>query len=175
MSLDKEERFLGLLERHKGILYKVASVYCGFRDDRVDLIQEITIQLWRSFDRFDGRCAFSTWMHRVAINVAISFHRGRLRRNRDTLPIDELKDEVHAADRHLDSLGDDIRRLYQLIGELDDMSKAVILLYLEGHGQDEIAEMTGITTSNVSTRIHRIKQRLQRDFEAREETKGKNR
>ncbi len=173
MNSDKEKQFLDLLARHKGILYKVANVYCGFRDDRADLIQEITIQLWRSFDRFDERCAFSTWMHRVAINVAISFHRGT-RRREDALALDDLRDEVREADRHLDALGDDIRRLYQLIGELDDINKAIILLYLEGYGQDEIADTVGLTTTNVSTRVNRIKQRLQRDFDA-PETKGTGR
>lgn len=166
MTSENEKRFLELVNRHKGILYKVANVYCGRRDDRADLIQEITIQLWRSFERYDARLAFSTWMYRVAINVAISFHRGSLRGTKETVPLEDIERDLKAADRHLDSLGDDIRRLYQLIGDLDDLNKAIILLYLEGHGQDDIAETVGITVSNVSTRINRIKQKLQRDFDA---------
>ncbi|MEO8500205.1 MAG: sigma-70 family RNA polymerase sigma factor, partial [Vicinamibacteria bacterium] len=67
------DRFLSLLDEHKGIVYKVARVYCRRPEDRPDLEQEIVIQLFRSFGSFDGRSRFSTWMYRVAMNVAISF------------------------------------------------------------------------------------------------------
>ncbi len=70
-----EERFQNLLEEHKKILYKICNLYCKNRDDREDLAQEIAIQLWRSFPSFDERCRFSTWMYRIALNVAISFYR----------------------------------------------------------------------------------------------------
>lgn len=165
-SSSREHQFLERLDRHKGILYKVANVYCGDREDRADLIQEIIIQLWRSFDWFDGRAQFSTWMHRIALNVAISFHRGTTRNRRETLPIEDFELDLGAADRQLESEGDDIRRLYQLIGQLDDINKAIILLYLDGHGHDDIAEAIGITTTNVATRVNRIKQKLQREFDA---------
>src|SRR5689334_15589909 len=72
---EQQERFQTLVDQHKKILYKVCNSYCRNRNDREDLAQEIIIQLWRSFGRFDGRCRFSTWMYRIAINVAISFYR----------------------------------------------------------------------------------------------------
>jgi RNA polymerase sigma-70 factor (ECF subfamily) len=169
----REREFLEAIARHKGILYKVARVYCGLRDDRADLIQEIIAQLWRSYDRFDGRCSFSTWMCRVAINVAISFHRGTMRRPQDTVSLEDFERDLKSADARLDALGDDVRRLYQLIGELDDLNKAIILLHLEGYEQRDIAETVGITATNVSTRINRIRQKLRRDFDGGTKIKGK--
>src|SRR5258708_35393151 len=72
---ESQERFQSLIEEHRKILYKVCNSYCRNRDDREDLAQEIVIQLWQAFAGFDGRCRFSTWMYRIALNVAISFYR----------------------------------------------------------------------------------------------------
>lgn len=164
------QEFLIQLEKHKAILYKVANAYCSRREDRGDLIQEIVIELWRSFERFDGRAAFSTWMHRIAMNVAISFYRGESRRIRDALPIEEFGMDLTAADNVMDSQSEDLHALHQLISKLDEINRALILLYLEGYPQEEIAEMVGISPSNVATRINRIKQKLQQDVAAAEET-----
>ena len=90
MSPPEEARFLSLLQEHRSILYKVAFGYCRDRDDRSDLVQEMAIQLWRSYGRYDGRVKFTTWAYRVAMNVAISHFRGEKRRIRDTLPFDEV-------------------------------------------------------------------------------------
>ena len=159
------DRFLALLEEHKSILYKVAFTYCRQPEDRRDLIQEMTIQLWRSFGRFDGRAKFTTWMYRIAMNVAISFYR-RERRHHRNVPIEESGLDLAAADRVMDESGEDLRALHRLIARLDEMSRAIILLYMEGYPQDEIAGIIGITSTNVATRIHRIKHRLQREAEA---------
>jgi RNA polymerase sigma-70 factor, ECF subfamily len=159
------DRFLALIEEHRKILYKVAFTYCRQPEDRRDLIQEMTIQLWRSFDRFDGRAKFSTWMYRIAMNVAISFFR-RERRHHRNVPIEESGLDVAAADRVMDESGEDLRALHRLIGRLDEMSRALILLYMEGYPHEEIAGIIGISSTNVATRIHRIKQRLQRETEA---------
>lgn len=158
-----QDRFLGLLEEHKRILYKVAYAYCRQREDRPDLMQDMTVQLWRSFGRFDGRVKFSTWMYQIAVNVAISFYRRERRRVRDAVPIEESGLDIAAADRVMDESGEDLRTLHRLIGRLDEMSRAIILLYMDGYPHDEIAGIIGISSTNVATRIHRIKQRLQRE------------
>ena len=85
-----QERFQILVEEHKKILYKVCNSYCRNRDDRDDLAQEIIVQLWRSFGKFDERCRFSTWMYRIALNVAISFYRRESTRTRYV-----ISDEQH--------------------------------------------------------------------------------
>lgn len=161
-----QDRLLALMENHKGILYKVANAYCRDPDDRGDLIQEIIIQLWLSFGRFDGRTQFSTWMYRIALNVAISFYRSERRHVRDAVPIETPGLEIGVADHMLEDAGDDIRTLYQMIGQLDELNRALILLYLDGYSHDEIATIIGITPTNVATRINRIKQKWQRELAA---------
>ena len=102
------------------------------------------------------------------MNVAISAHRGSARRIVDALPIDEFGMDLAAADRELASGDDDLHALHQLIATLEPINRALILLYLEGYGQDEIAEMIGLSATNVATRIGRIKQQLQREHAAAE-------
>src|ERR1017187_3371389 len=84
----QQERFQTLVDQHKKILYKVCNSYCRNRDDREDLAQEIIVQLWRSFGSFDERGRFSTWMYRIALNVAISFYRRENARTRYVLSDD---------------------------------------------------------------------------------------
>ncbi len=167
-AIRSDDVFLAELRRHKSILYKVANAYCSRREDRGDLIQDITIELWRAWPRYDRAQPFAAWMQRIAINVAISFFRGESRRIRDALPIDDFGMDLAAADRVLDAEGDDLRALHQLIGRLDEVNRALILLYLEGYSQDETAAMLGLSATNVATRINRIKQKLQRDYAAQE-------
>jgi RNA polymerase sigma factor (sigma-70 family) len=169
MSPTDETRFLALFHEHRAILYKVAFGYCRNREDRVDLVQEMAIQLWRSFGRYDGRVKFSTWAYRVAMNVAISHFRGEGRRIRDTLPFNELAHELAADDPLAEEAGDNMRVLRRLIDGLDELNRALILLYLEGHTSEEIAEIVGISPGNVTTRMNRVKNELQRGF-ARLET-----
>lgn len=162
-----QDRFVLLLEQHKRILYKVASSYCRNVADRHDLTQEIIIQLWLSFGRYDEQYRFSTWMYRIAMNVAISFYRSESRRTRDTLPFDEPVLEIAAPEPD----SDDIRQLRRFIDELDELNKALIILYLDGNNHATIAEVLGISATNVSTKIGRIKERLRRDFETKGERK----
>lgn len=161
-AIAQQERFLALVEEHEKILFKVASSYCRNPEDRRDLIQEIVAQLWRSFGRFDDTYRFSTWMYRIAMNVAISFYRSQSRRTRGTVPIEESGLDLIAAEP--EELSDDIRLLHQLIGQLDELNRALIILYLDGNSYDTIAEILGISTTNVATKISRIKERLRRDF-----------
>jgi RNA polymerase sigma-70 factor (ECF subfamily) len=162
------ERFVRLLEEHKRLLYKVASAYCADSEDRRDLVQEIVIQLWRSFPRYDDRLKFSTWMYRIGMNVAISFLRGEGRRGgRETVGLGEIDViDTAAADRVLGEAGDDPRLLRRLVSRLDEMSRALIVLYLEGYSHAEIAEILGISATNVGTRVNRIKNRLREEHNA---------
>jgi RNA polymerase sigma factor (sigma-70 family) len=161
-----EQRFLVLLEQHKKILYKVAYAYCRNREDRSDLIQDMVIQLWQSFARFDGRVQFATWMYRIAMNVSISFYRSESRRIRDTVPIEDFGLDLAAADQVFEDAGDNMRVLKKLIDQLDEMNRALVILFLDGFSYEEIAGIVGITTTNVATRLSRIKQKLQQEFAA---------
>jgi RNA polymerase sigma factor (sigma-70 family) len=157
MTTREQERFLNLVEDHKKILYKVCHSYCRNPDDRDDLAQEIIVQLWRSFRAFDERARFSTWMYRIALNVAISFYRRESVRTRHVLPGSEHLLEA------VDETGDrseEVEMLYRWIEELDPLNKALVILYLDGNNYQEIAEIMGISQTNVATKISRLKQTM---------------
>ncbi len=160
-----QERFQILLDPHKKILWKVASSYCKSAADRQDLVQEIAVQLWRSFDRYDARLRFSTWMYRIALNVAISFYRSESRRIRHTVPAEESILEIAeiAAEPSSPEINPNRELLHRFIAKLDPLDRALVLLYLEGTPYDTIAQILGISETNVGTKIGRIKQKLRRE------------
>jgi RNA polymerase sigma factor (sigma-70 family) len=159
---ERQGRFERLIEEHRGILYTVCRSYCSDRNEREDLGQEIVAQLWRSFERYDDRYAFATWMYRVALNVAISYHR-RMRRHTEHVLFDDAALDVAVQQEPQDA--EDLTALRSFIEELDPLPKALMLLYLEGYPHREIAETLGISESNVGTRINRIKSELRRRFD----------
>jgi RNA polymerase sigma-70 factor (ECF subfamily) len=161
-----QERFQTLVDEHRKILYKVCNSYCKNRDDRDDLAQEIVVQLWRSFRSFDERYRFSTWMYRIALNVAISFYRRESTRKRHVIAADEhLLEAIDDAN----SQPHEITVLYQFIEALDPLNKALVLLYLDGHSYEEIANVLGISVTNVATKISRLKGMIHQQFS---ETRG---
>ncbi len=156
-----QEKFQTLVDEHKKILYKVCYSYCRNRDDREDLAQEIIVQLWRSFASFDGRCRFSTWMYRIALNVAISFYRRESTRTRHVLSDDE---KVLNAIDETENQSAEVQALYEFIEGLEPLNKALILLYLDGNSYSEIADVVGITQTHVATKISRLKQTMREEF-----------
>jgi RNA polymerase sigma-70 factor (ECF subfamily) len=158
---EQQQAFETLLREHQRIVFKVVSVYARHPEDRRDLTQEICVQLWRSFPSFDAkRARFSTWMYRVALNVAISQMRRSPRREArfealDPQALDAGESAVGIAepDERLDML-------HRLIDQLDPLNRALILLYLEDRSYGEIAEILGISETNVATKISRIKQKF---------------
>jgi RNA polymerase sigma factor (sigma-70 family) len=147
-------RFQNLVDENRKIVYKITNSYCPNLGDRDDLAQEIVTELWRSFPTFDGRVKFSTWLYRVALNVAISFYRGETRRAKHVLSGDEHLLDVADATQ---SAPEEVLVLYQFIEQLDALNKALILLYLDGYAYREIADVLGITETNVATKISRLK------------------
>jgi RNA polymerase sigma-70 factor (ECF subfamily) len=160
----RQDRFLALLDEHKKILYKVAGSYCRNPVDREDLVQEMVVQLWRSFDRYDESQRFSTWMYRIALNVAISFYRSESRRSRHTVPAEASILEIAGASSPGVELDGELRLLQQLIEQQGELDRALLLLYLDGNRHDTIAEILGISETNVGTKIARLKQKLRRDL-----------
>jgi RNA polymerase sigma-70 factor (ECF subfamily) len=160
---DRQECFQTLIDAHRGILFKVCNTYCRGHDDREDLAQEIVVQLWRSFPRFDERFRFSTWMYRIALNVAISFYRRESTRARYVITADTRLLEV--ADEHA-GISENLALLHQAIATLDPLNKALALLYVDGHSHRDIGEVLGITESNVGTRLDRLKRRLREELNA---------
>ncbi len=162
--MKQQEAFIEMLATHKRILYKVAYSYCRQKEDRADLVQDMVLHLWRAYPQFDERVLFSTWMYKIAMNVAISHYRSESKKLRETLSLEEFGLDVAQADHLMDGQTENMKILEQLIRELDELNRGLILLFLDGYSNEEIASMMGLTNSNVSTRINRIKQKLQTQF-----------
>lgn len=152
--------FETLVEDHRGLLYKVVNTYCFHPEDQRDLMQEIVAQLWRGFPRFDRQRQFSTWMYRIALNVAISYVRSHVRRTRHSVALDESVHDVADESTGPPEREEQVRLLQRFITTLDPFNHALLLLYLEGCTAREIAEVLGISESNVTTRISRLKRRI---------------
>jgi RNA polymerase sigma factor (sigma-70 family) len=157
--------FLQLIRDNKGILYKICHLYCRNAGDREDLMQEMICQLWRSGEKFDANYKFSTWMYRVALNVAISFYRKETRSGFRIAP----GGDVHLVELEDPSPGngdleEKIDLLQVFISELGELDKALMILYLEERPYREIAEILGISETNVATKLSRIKGRLKQQF-----------
>lgn len=156
----KEELFKEIMEQHKNILFKVARAYCSNKDDRQDLIQEMMIQIWKSTDKYDNRLKMSTWIYRISLNVAISFYRKNVTRilKFSTLDIQPQENEEKI------ECEQQLALLEQFINELQEIDKSLIILYLDNKSHAEIADIIGISVSNVGTKIGRIKDKLKIRF-----------
>lgn len=161
--MQKEEVFLSVIESHKGILYKVVNAYCKDEENRKDLIQEIIFQLWKSFDRYNNQYKYSTWIYRIALNVSISFYRRESVRQPVTSFYNEQVLQVTEEGQHSEK-DEHLQQLHQFITELRDMDRALMLLYLEEKSYKEMAEITGLSETNIGTRIGRIKMVLKQKF-----------
>jgi RNA polymerase sigma-70 factor (ECF subfamily) len=163
MDQDARRAFAALLERHAGIVFKVANSYANDPDDRADLRQEIAAQLWRAWPGYNPARSASTLMYRIALNVAISHLRGRSLRERHHVPFDE---ELH--DAGSDGVDHEtVQRLHLLqrvIAGLEPLDRALLLLYLDEHSHREIGEVLGISETNASTKIARLKQRIRNEL-----------
>ena len=159
MHGEPETSFLANLNRNIRIVHGVCHAYFP-RDaaEREDVFQDIMYQLWKSYPQFQWESKFSTWMYKVALNTAITHIRRSTRTPRNeelSEPIDPGPD-IH---EHM-SREEELDRLYAAIATLKDIDKAIILLHLEDQNYDEIASITGLTRTNVSARLARIKQAL---------------
>jgi len=148
-------------------LERLARAYEADPEARRDLLQEIHIALWRSFEGYDGRCSLRTWVYRVAHNVAATHvMRERRARSHVLVGLEELENlpdarqgEPAAGRRHA------LERLLELIERLKPLDRQVMLAYLEGLDAAATAEISGISAGNVATKIHRIKRILARSFQ----------
>jgi len=159
----RSDLFISVIDDHKGIIHKIANIYARDAESKKDLIQEIVLQLWKSFDRYDPRFKYSTWIYKVALNVSLGFSRKEYNRSKR---FDPLRDDlVHLF--AIDESGEqeaNFQHLQQFITELKELDRAILVLYLEEKSQKEMAEIVGITESNISTRIGRVKALLKQKF-----------
>lgn len=154
--------FEQLVQQNKGLFFKVAKMYCRNEDDRQDLLQEILIQVWQHFPKYNPQFALSTWLYRIALNVAISFHRKKVVREGNFISLNE--DFYQLPMLESSEKEQQLSLLEKFIDELKELDKALILLYLEDKSQNEIADILGLSVSNVSTKVGRIKEKLRQRF-----------
>lgn len=152
-----EKAFIALLEQHKRLIVKIASSYFNTRANRNDLIQEIILQLWKAFPKYNPEMTASTWIYRIALNTAISSFRKEQNRKKKLSNYQQTDTFLEWEETEID---EKLNRLYDLISQLNPLEKGIIILHLEGCKNAEIADIVGLSLSNVSTKINRIKTKL---------------
>ena len=154
---EKELEFNRIVKANKAAIFTVCYLFSKDQDEVNDLFQETLINLWRGFDGFQGKCDMKTWIWRVSLNTCLTFERKKKRRV-DTLPL--------TMDINLFTDTDDdtrqVQMLYRRINKLGMLDRAIILLWLENMSYEEIGEIIGISTKNVSVKLVRIKEQLKK-------------
>jgi RNA polymerase sigma-70 factor (ECF subfamily) len=144
------------MEAHQGIIHKICRLYRDSREDREDLFQEITFQLWKSFPSFKGNSLISTWIYRIALNTAIA----SFRKEKPSIDYVEVLPEIVDEPQN-EEITMREERLLTAMKQLNESEKAIITLYLDDLSYLQISEVLGISESNVGVKINRIKSKLQ--------------
>ena len=157
------ETFEEILNRHKGIIFRIVNYYCKDADDKKDLEQEILIQIWLSYKKYNQEFAWSTFIYRIALNVSIGFYK-KQKRQKDKFSSVNLFIETYVQDETPLVIDEDLRMLNEFIFQLNDINKALMILYLQEKSYTEIALILGISATNISTKINRLKNQLKEYF-----------
>lgn len=154
-----EQKFLAFIRQYERVIYKVCYLYATKNASLGDLYQEVVLNLWKAYPNFRQECKVSTWIYRIALNTCISF----IRKEKNVPEIVTLTQETDwLAEEDDNEWKEMIRQLYRMIGRLGQLDKSIILLYLEEKNYEEIAEITGLTVTNVATKLSRIKDKLKK-------------
>jgi RNA polymerase sigma-70 factor (ECF subfamily) len=152
--MEDQQHFVSLIEQNKSLIYKFCYMYASETDTPQDLFQEVVLNMWKGYPSFRGDSSIQTWMYRIALNTCVTFLRKSGARPKTT----SLSEDMMVYDDATDAM--QIKELYTLINRLNEIEKAIVLLYLEERSYDEIAQIVGITRNNVGVRINRIKEKL---------------
>ena len=156
-----EKEFLEIISNYQGILYKVNLIYFRNEAERKDNFQEIIYQLWKSYPKLQNKNSIGSWIYAVSINTSIS----RIKRNARIEYHDSLPEPVDTTDvvKQL-TIDEDIHFLLEAISRLNEIDRSIMFLYLEEKSYDEIAQILGITRSNVGVKIKRAKDKLEQNL-----------
>lgn len=152
-----EQEFVTLIQEYERVIYKVCYLYTTPHATLNDLYQEVVINLWKAYPKFRNECKISTWIYRIALNTCISFIR-KEKNIPEIVTLSQIADRIDEADETQAML----KRMYSMINRLGQLEKSIILLYLEDKSYEEIAEITGLTQTNVATKLSRIKDKLRK-------------
>ena len=150
-----EQEFLSVIREYERVIYKVCTTPTATLND---LYQDVVLNLWKAFPKFRRECKISTWIYRIALNTSISF----IRKEKNVPEFVTLNREGDWMTEENDPLQEMLRQLYRMINQLGQLDKSIILLYLEDKSYDEISEITGLTVTNVATKLSRIKDKLKK-------------
>ncbi len=150
-----EDFFKSYVEENMALIMHISRAYARDEESLKDLVQEVTLQLWRSHTSFKGNSQLSTWVYRVTLNVCLS-HSKRMKRKVETVPLEWKSDSAVEDDPDKEQ----IEKLYMGIKKLRESDRAIILLYLEDKSYKEMSEILGITVSNVGVKVNRLKDKL---------------
>ena len=153
-----EQEFLSVIREYERVIYKVCYLYANPNAPLNDLYQDVILNIWKAFPKFRKECKISTWIYRIALNTCISFYR----KEKNVPEIVSLTHEIDWTSEAHDPINEMLKQLYRMINHLGQLDKSIILLYLEDKSYDEIAEITGLTVTNVATKLSRIKDKLKR-------------
>ena len=153
-----EQEFLSVIREYERVIYKVCYLYTTPNATLNDLYQEVVLNIWKAFPKFRRECKISTWIYRIALNTCISF----IRKEKNVPEFVTLNREGDWMTEENDPLQEMLRQLYRMINQLGQLDKSIILLYLEDKSYDEISEITGLTVTNVATKLSRIKDKLKK-------------
>ena len=152
-------RFNGLMKRYSPVIDRICFGYAHTAADLQDLKQDAMLNIWLSLPGFNGDCAVQTWIYRVTLNSCVSTLR-RTYRTPATVRLTDLYDAIDCDSERKEILAD----IHDAVALLSPLDKAIVMLWLEGEAYEEIADITGLTKSNVAVRIHRAKNRLKQHF-----------
>jgi RNA polymerase sigma-70 factor (ECF subfamily) len=155
--MSETKRFGDLIQEYHPMIYKICRVY-STSEDFDDLYQEILISVWKSLPSFQGRSKLSTWLYRVVLNKAMTYQRDQ-KKHESKISIDHIV-EMQDGTTDYQEKEQQINRLYSAISQLKKDDRSIVLLYLDEKTYEEIAEITGLTTSNVGVKINRLKKKL---------------
>lgn len=148
-----ESEFVDLIQENDRIIHKVVGLYADSSEDKQDLYQETLLQLWKSLKNFRAEASFTTFMYKVALNVALNFNK-KPKRIQSTL-LDATQAQLMS-----DYQKESYEILYLIVKRLPETDRMLITLHLEGYKNKEVAEITGMTVNNVNVKIHRIEEKL---------------
>ena len=158
--MSKEKQFVAIIQDNEGVLYKISRLYTNNKEDQKDLYQDIVYQLWKSFDSFKGNAKRSTWVYRIALNTALLYLKNKKKKGHKT----SLEDIVLIQENYDPVLEERLKILYAHIRELGEVDKGIVFLFLEGKKYKEISDITGMSSSNIGTRMVRIKEKLNKQI-----------
>lgn len=153
MPTSNENEFVSLIQQHSGIIYKIINLYVDEEEDKKDLHQEILLQAWKSYQRFQGNSSFATWLYKVSLNTVLTFNKKK-RKHSELKTADKLSAQNSTSKKEKSEL------LYQLVRQLNEVDRMIMTLHLEGYKNPEIADITGLKLNHINVKLHRLKNQI---------------